>query len=192
MTQQKPNIHTSTYVDESAAIIGNVTIGKNCGIYPQAVIRGDENTITIKDETNIQDCCIIHVDETHPVYIGNKVSLGHGCIVHGATIEDSCIIGMHATVLNGAIVKKGSIIGAHALVTSNMVIPEKSLVLGTPGQVKKQDGTYEIQADKNAEIYVHLSKQYKEKKYPRYTPYSSKDTKPVVHHFSFSLSFSLV
>ena len=169
MTQQKPDIHTSTYVDETAVIIGNVIIGKQCGIYPKAVIRGDENTITIKNETNIQDCCIIHVDENHSVIIGNKVSLGHGCIVHGATIEDSCIIGMHATVLNGATVKKGSIIGAHALVTENMIVPENSLVLGIPGQVKKQDESYREQANKNADIYVHLSKQHKEKKYPRHT-----------------------
>lgn len=169
MKSEKPNIHSSTYIDETAVIIGNVTIGKQCGIYPHAVMRGDENNITIQDGSNIQDCCIIHVNENHPVSIGKQVSLGHGAIVHGATIEDTCIIGMHATVLNGATVKKGSIIGAHALVTSNTIIPENSLVLGTPGKVIKQDESYKKQAIKNAETYMHLTKQYLNKHYPRFT-----------------------
>ena len=94
MQTEKPTIHPSTYIDESAIIIGNVTIGKNCGIFPNAVIRGDENSITIQDGSNIQDCCIIHVDESHSVTIGKQVSIGHGSIIHGATIEDNCIIGM--------------------------------------------------------------------------------------------------
>jgi len=169
MKSKNFDMHSSTYIDETAIILGNVSIGKQCGIYPQAVIRGDENSISIQDGSNIQDCCIIHVDEDHSVTIGKQVSLGHGSIVHGATIEDTCIIGMHATVLNGAIVKKGSIIGAHALVTSNSIIPENSLVLGIPGKVIKQDESHKEQAIKNAETYIHLTKQYLNKQYPRFT-----------------------
>ena len=160
MTQQKPNIHTSTYVDESAAIIGNVTIGKNCGIYPQAVIRGDENTITIKDETNIQDCCIIHVDETHPVSIGNKVSLGHGCIVHGATIQDRVLVGMGAIVMNNAVIGEDSIIAAGSVVTEGKQIPPRSLVMGVPGKVIREASEEQIkQILENARSYVKLGKE---------------------------------
>lgn len=168
MQTKKPTIHSSTYVDDTAVIIGNVTIGKNCGIFPHAVIRGEENTITIKDGSNIQDCCIIHVNESYKVTIGKHVSIGHGAIVHGATIEDTCIIGMNATLLNGAVIKKGSIIGAHTLVTSETIIPEKSLVLGIPGKIIKKDESYPKQAMTNAETYIYLSSQHKAKKYHRY------------------------
>lgn len=166
----KPEVDESSYVDKTAVIIGNVKIGKNCGIFPGAVIRGDENSIIIDDGSNIQDCCVIHVDKDHKTYIGKNVSLGHAAMVHGATIEDNCIIGIHATVLNGARIGKGSIIGANALVTSNMVVPENSLVLGVPGKVVKQDETFQKQAKKNAEVYQRLSQRYRNKEYPYYSP----------------------
>ena len=169
MQKKPPQIEPSTYIDETAVIIGDVQIGKNCGIFPQAVIRGDQNNITIDDESNIQDGCIIHVDSTHNATIGKKVSVGHGAIIHGATIEDACIIGMHATILNGAVVKKGSIIGANALVTQDSVIPENSLVLGIPGKVIKQDEIFYDHAIKNAETYLQLRKEHLENKYPRYS-----------------------
>jgi carbonic anhydrase/acetyltransferase-like protein (isoleucine patch superfamily) len=168
MTQKTPIIHKSTYVDPSAVIIGNTTIHADCSIFPHAVIRGDENSIIINEGSNIQDCCVIHVDENHHATIGKHVSIGHGAIVHGSIIEDNCIIGIHATILNGAVIKKGSIIGANALVTSGTVIPENSLVLGVPGKVVKQDEKFEKQAIKNADIYIHLRKNYLEKQYPRF------------------------
>jgi carbonic anhydrase/acetyltransferase-like protein (isoleucine patch superfamily) len=165
MTDKKPSIHPTTYVDDSAVIIGDVTIGKHCGIYPHAVIRGDQNQIHIEDGSNVQDCCVLHVDADHSLHIGKHVSIGHLAMVHGATIHVNCIIGIHATILNGAIINKGSIIGAHALVTSNAVIPENSLVLGIPGKVVKTDDSIEIQARKNAEVYQHLSEKYLKKTY---------------------------
>ena len=118
----KPEIHKSTFVDETAVIIGNVKIGKNCGVFPSAVIRGDENSIVIGDGSNVQDNCILHVDATHKIIIGKNVSIGHGAMVHGSTIEDDCIIGINATVLDGAKIGRGSIVGANALVTMNMGI----------------------------------------------------------------------
>ena len=168
MQTNKPQINPSTYIDETSVIIGDVYIGKHCGIFPQAVIRGDQNSITINDGSNIQDGCIIHVDSTHKATIGKKVSIGHGAVIHGATIEDNCIIGMHATVLNGAFIKQGSIIGANALVTQDIVIPENSLVLGIPGKVIKQDETFKDHAKKNAETYLKLSKDYLKNIYSRY------------------------
>ena len=165
---QKPTINKDAYVHPSSSIIGNVTIGKNCSVFPQAVIRGDENKIHIGNGSNIQDCCVIHVDEEHSTTIADNVSLGHAAMVHGATIEKDCIIGIHATILSGAVVKKGSIVGANALVTQNSIIPENSLVLGVPGKVIKQDESYPKQGRKNAEIYQHLAKEYSDGKYPEY------------------------
>jgi carbonic anhydrase/acetyltransferase-like protein (isoleucine patch superfamily) len=155
-------------VSDTSTIIGDVTIGKKCGIYPYAVLRGDENSITIEDGSNIQDCCVLHVDNEHSIHIGKNVSIGHLAMIHGATIHDNCIIGIHSTILNGAIIKKGSIIGANALVTSGTIIPENSLVLGIPGKVVKQDESLEKKARENAEVYQHLSEKYIKKEFSFY------------------------
>jgi carbonic anhydrase/acetyltransferase-like protein (isoleucine patch superfamily) len=166
----KPEIHESTFVHKTAVIIGNVKIGKNCGIYPAAVIRGDQNLIKIDDGSNIQDNCVIHCDEYNPVTIGKNVSIGHCAMIHGATIEDECLIGINSTVLNGAKIGRGSIIGANALVTEGMIVPENSLVLGIPGKIIKQDEKFIESTRKNAEIYQKLSKNHKEGKYIEYKP----------------------
>ena len=165
-----PKIHESSFVAESAVVIGEVTIGKNCGIFPNAVIRGDQNYIKIDDGSNVQDCCVIHTDEKHFVEIGKNVSLGHASVIHGAIVEDDCLIGIHATVLNGAHIKSGSIIGANALVTSKMEVPPYSLVLGIPGKVIKNDEKFADDARKNAQTYQRLSKNHLEGKYPHYIP----------------------
>ena len=164
----KPVVDETSYIAPTATIIGNVRIGKNCCIFPGAVIRGDENTITINDGSNVQDCCVIHVDKHHKANIGRNVTLGHGAIIHGATIEDNCIIGMHSTILNGAVIGKGSIIGANALVTTDMVVPPNSLVLGIPGKIVKQDKIYEEQAIENARVYQKLTEEYKKNKFHFY------------------------
>jgi carbonic anhydrase/acetyltransferase-like protein (isoleucine patch superfamily) len=163
----KPEIHTSAYIDKTAVIIGDVKIGKNCGVYPCAVIRGDENKIEIHEGSNIQDNCVLHCDKDHSVKIGKNVTIGHCAMIHGATIDDNCLIGINSTVLNGAKIGKGSVIGANALVTSDMIVPENSMVLGIPGKIIKQDKEFEKNAIKNAEIYMKISKNHKEKKYER-------------------------
>ena len=166
----KPKIHESSYIDETAVIIGNVKIGKNCGVFPYAVIRGDQNYIEIGEGSNVQDCCIIHVNSEHKTILGKNVSLGHASMVHGATIEDNCIIGINSVILNGARIGAGSIVGAGAVVTSEMVVPENSLVVGIPGKVVKQDTKFREQAIKNAETYQRLSKEHKLGKHHRYSP----------------------
>jgi carbonic anhydrase/acetyltransferase-like protein (isoleucine patch superfamily) len=165
-----PSIHKTSFIAESAVIIGNVIIGEKCGVFPNAVIRGDENEIVIGDGSNIQDCCIIHTDANHKVMIGKNVTVGHAAMIHGATIEDECLIGIHATVLNGAKIGTGSIVGACALVTENMVVPDHSLVLGVPGKIIKQDLRYVDQIRKNAEIYQRLSQKHKQESHPIYSP----------------------
>ena len=165
----KPRIHKSSFVAKTAVVIGDVKIGKNCGVFPNAVIRGDENSIEIHEGSNVQDCCIIHCDKEHRVRIGKNVSIGHGAVIHGATIGDDCLIGINATVLNGAKIGKGSIIGANALVTTDMEVPENSLVLGIPGKIIKQDKKFIEVARSNAETYQKLAKEHLEGKYPTYS-----------------------
>jgi len=161
----KPEIHSSTFVSKHAVIIGNVKIGKNCGIYPCAVIRGDENSIIIGDGSNVQDCCVIHTDADHVVRIGKNVSIGHCAMIHGATIEDDCLIGINSTILNGAKIGKGSIIAANALVKEYMVVPENSLVIGIPGKVVKQDEKIREKARLNAAEYRRISKSHIDNKH---------------------------
>jgi carbonic anhydrase/acetyltransferase-like protein (isoleucine patch superfamily) len=167
-----PKIHHSSYIAPSAIIIGDVTIGENCGVYPHAVIRGDEGSIVIGDGSNIQDCCVLHTDADHQVTIGKNVTVGHAAVIHGANIDDDCLIGIHATVLNGARIQAGSIIGACALVTENMVVPEHSLVLGVPGKIIKQDPQYVEVIRNNAEVYQNLSQKHKQ---GLFAVYPSKD-----------------
>jgi carbonic anhydrase/acetyltransferase-like protein (isoleucine patch superfamily) len=166
----KPEIHSSSYIAKSAVIIGRVTIGKHCGVFPCAVIRGDQNHIDIDDGSNVQDCCVIHCDRDHSVTIGKNVSIGHGAIIHGSIIEDNCLIGINATILNGATVGQGSIVGANALVTTDMQIPPHSLVLGVPAKIIKQDPSYEETARRNASTYQELSKRHKEGNFPFFSP----------------------
>lgn len=164
----KPKIHESSFVAKSAVIVGNVVIGKNCGIWPNAVIRGDLQPITIGDGCNVQDCCVVHVGKDYPVKIGNNVSIGHGAVIHGAIIEDDCLIGMNATVLNGAKIRRGSLIGANALVKSGMEIPENSLVMGVPARIVKQDEKLLDMINANGETYRRLAKEHKEGRYEVY------------------------
>ena len=161
-------IDKSSFIASTAILLGDVTIGKDCGIYPHAVIRGDQNSIEIGDGSNVQDCCVIHVNNEHPVKIGKNVSIGHLAMIHGATIEDECLIGINATVLNGAKIGSGSVIGANALVTTGTEIPKNSLVLGVPGKVIKQDEGLLEMIRSNAETYKKLSQSHLQGKYPAY------------------------
>lgn len=155
-----PKIHDTTYIAESAVLIGDVKIGKYCGVFPNAVIRGDQNSIEIGNGSNIQDCCVIHTDKEHSVSIGRNVSIGHGAIVHGAKISNDCLIGMNVTILNGAVINEGTIIGANALIKMDVTIPENSLVVGIPGKVVKQDNNFRKIILKNADTYKELSRNY--------------------------------
>ncbi len=163
-----PKIDKSSFIAPTAVLIGDVTIGKHCGVYPHAAIRGDENSIEIGDGSNVQDCCVIHVNNEYPVKIGKNVSIGHLAMIHGATIEDECLIGINATVLNGARIASGSVIGANALVTAGTEIPKNSLVIGVPGKIIKQDEGLLEMIRSNAETYKKLSQNHLQGKYPAY------------------------
>lgn len=165
----EPRVHDSCFVHRTAVIIGDVAIGENCGIWPNAVIRGDQNSIFIGNNSNVQDCCVIHVNDAHQARIGNNVSLGHGAIVHGATIEDNVIIGMNATVLNGSVIGRGSVIAAGALVKEGASIPPQSLVVGVPGRIVREgDKSLEEYGMKNARTYVELARRHKNGEFPEF------------------------
>ncbi len=153
-------IGKDTYVAKTAVIIGDVFIGQKCSIWHNAVIRGDLNKIEIGDESNVQDCCVIHASPEYAVKIGKGVSVGHGAIVHGAIVEDDCIIGINATVLDGAHIGRGSIIAANAVILPEQKIPANSLVAGVPAKVIRQDEKLVEEIRKNAKIYMELAEKY--------------------------------
>jgi carbonic anhydrase/acetyltransferase-like protein (isoleucine patch superfamily) len=135
---QLPRVDDSAYVDESAQVIGDVEIGAESSIWMNVVIRGDVNHIRIGARTNVQDLTMVHVmKDTHPTVIGNEVTIGHGAMIHGCTIEDRVLIGMQAMLLNGVHVERDCIIAAGTLLTEGTRIPSGSLVMGRPGKVKR-------------------------------------------------------
>nr|WP_319494430.1 gamma carbonic anhydrase family protein [uncultured Desulfobacter sp.] len=136
----RPEIHDSVFVAPTAQIMGDVHIARDASVWFQTVIRGDTATITIGERTNIQDLSMCHADEGVPLTVGNGVTVGHQCCLHGCTIEDDCLIGMGATVMNHSVIGKGSVVAAGAVVLENTIVPPYSLVVGSPGKVKK---TYE-------------------------------------------------
>jgi carbonic anhydrase/acetyltransferase-like protein (isoleucine patch superfamily) len=133
---RRPILAPSAYVDPSAQVLGDVTLGENSSIWMNAVVRGDVNTITIGAGSNVQDCAVIHGQRNlYPVMIGNGVTIGHNATVHGCTLEDDVLIGIGAIVLNGAVIGAGSIIAAGALVPERTSVPPRSLVTGVPGKI---------------------------------------------------------
>lgn len=132
-----PKIHPTAWVAPGAFLRGDVIVEEQANIWYNAVLRADQETITIGKGTNVQDNCVLHGDAGCDVTVGEFVTVGHGAILHGCTVEDKCLIGMNAVVLDHAVVGAGSIVGAGAVVAAGTVIPPKSLVVGIPAKVKK-------------------------------------------------------
>ena len=123
-----PTIGGQTFIDDSAIVIGDVTIGSASSVWFHSVVRGDVHFIKIGDHTNVQDLCLLHVThDTHPLIIGDQVTVGHHVVLHGCTIHDRVLVGMGAIVMDGAIIGEDCVIGAGALVTEGVTIPPKSL-----------------------------------------------------------------
>ena len=133
-----PRIHPTAFIDASAQVIGDVEIGEETSVWMNTVLRGDVHWIRIGRRSNVQDGTIVHVmSDTHPTSIGDDVTIGHGAIVHGCTIENQCLIGMGAILLNGSHVGTGSIVAAGSLVVEEMKIPPRSMVMGSPARVRR-------------------------------------------------------
>lgn len=138
-----PKVGEGTFLAETAVLLGDVTIGRDCSIWYGAVLRGDVNSITIGDRTNIQDGVVLHTiydGAKHPsqVKIGNDVSVGHNAIIHGGVIEDGCLIGMGATILDNAVVESGCIVAANALVLSGSRLEAGGVYAGVPAKRVKE------------------------------------------------------
>jgi carbonic anhydrase/acetyltransferase-like protein (isoleucine patch superfamily) len=133
-----PRVHDTAYVDPSAQVIGDVEIGEASSIWMNAVIRGDVHWIRIGARSNVQDGSVVHVmNGTHPTTIGDDVTIGHGAVVHGCTLRGRILVGMGAILLNGADVEEDSIVAAGSLLPEGMRVPARSLVMGTPGKVRR-------------------------------------------------------
>jgi carbonic anhydrase/acetyltransferase-like protein (isoleucine patch superfamily) len=156
------------YLDPAATVIGDVELGDDVSVWPGAVLRGDVERIRVGARTNVQDGAVLHV--THdgpytpggqPCVVGSDVTIGHGAVIHACTIEDCCLIGMHATVLDGAVVKRHALVGAGALVAPGKLVGERELWIGNPARCVRRLGDAEIEALRySARHYVELKNGY--------------------------------
>ena len=146
MTYQLRTSDESVLICPGAAVTGDVVLGKGVSVWYNAVIRGDDGTITVGEDTNIQDCAVLHEETT----VGRGCTIGHGAIVHGCTVGDNTLIGMGATVLNGARIGSNCIVGAGALVTGKMDAPDGSMILGSPAKVVRPLTEAEIESNREA------------------------------------------
>lgn len=156
-----PKLPKTAFVAPNATVIGEIVAGTDVGIWYGAVIRADKDQISLGARTNIQDNCVLHTSAGHPVIIGDDVSVGHGAILHGCSVQDRVLVGMGAIILNGAVIGRESIIGAGALVSEGKNIPPRSLVIGVPGKIVRQVTDEEAEGIlKNAGSYVHLAREH--------------------------------
>jgi len=157
-----PEISPEAFIAHSADIIGDVKIAADASVWFGAVVRGDEAPIVIGEGTNVQDNCVLHCDHGSDMIIGKNVTIGHGSIVHGATIGDNVLIGMGAIVLDKAVIGDNCIIGAGAVVKERAEIPANSMVVGVPGKIIRTLDEKAIEERMKQSYYVPLSKNYLE------------------------------
>lgn len=163
-----PAIHQTSFIAETAVIIGDVVIGEQSSVWYNCVVRGDVNSIRIGARSNVQDLSMLHVthkkhadDPGAPLIIGDDVTIGHSVTLHGCTLKDGCFIGMQAMVMDHAVVGEGALIGARALVTEGTVIPPHTLWVGSPARYKRDLTPEEIAwLPKSADNYVKYSLQF--------------------------------
>lgn len=156
-----PGLAEDAWVAPTATVVGDVTIGPQSGVFYGAVLRADMETITVGRGSNVQDAAVLHADPGYPARIGDHVSIGHGAVLHGCTVEDGSLIGMNATVLNGAVIGAGSLVAANALVLEGTVVPPRSLVAGIPAKVRRELTEHEVEHCRtNATTYEGLIQQH--------------------------------
>ena len=163
-------INKTAFIHPEAVVVGNVTLGQRSSVWPTAVLRGDSDRIEVGDESNVQDGAVLHADEGVPCIVGKRVTIGHRAIVHGATVEDDCLIGMGSIVLNHAVIGAGSLVAAGALVTEGMKVPPGSLVVGVPAKVLREVGEQmreRIQHGTTA--YVEMAERHRKGEFGRST-----------------------
>ena len=174
---QAPQHDASTYIADTAVVIGDVTLGANASIWHHCTVRGDVNSIRIGAASNIQDNSVVHVTHgTAPTVIGDYVTVGHGAIIHGCTIYDTVLVGMGATVMDHAEIGTHSIVGAGTLVTKNTQVPPRSLVLGQPATVVRELTDEEVATIRPyADNYVRYSAIHAGREVPDTNPFYDAD-----------------
>ena len=151
------------FVADSASVIGNVHLKANASVWFGAVIRGDNELITIGEGSNIQECSVLHTDPGYPLTIGRDCTIGHKVMLHGCTIGDNSLIGINAVILNGAVIGRNCLVGAGALITEGKEIPDNSLVVGAPGKVIRTLGEEQVRGlTQSAHHYVENFKRFKQ------------------------------
>lgn len=157
----EPEVAPDAFVAASATLIGRVRLAATSSVFFGAVLRADRDVIAVGERSNVQDNVTVHGDPGAPALIGSGVSIGHGAVVHGCTIEDDCLIGMNSTVLSRAVIGAGSLVAAGAVVLEDTVVPPGSLVAGVPAKVRRELTDDERAAlRRNAETYVGISRAY--------------------------------
>ena len=160
--ERQPSLGRDAWVAPNATVIGDVRLGDNASIWWNAVLRGDNDTITIGAESNIQDGSVLHADEGVPLTLGARVTVGHMVMLHGCSIDDETLIGIKSVILNKAVIGRHCIIGANSLIPEGKVIPERSLVMGSPGKVVRQLTDDEVARLKlAAQGYVDNAQRYR-------------------------------
>jgi len=160
-------IHPDAFIHPEAFVCGDVTLGAGASVWPKAVLRADSAPIVVGESSNVQDGVVIHVDPGLACTIGARVAIGHRAIVHGATVEDDCLIAMGAIVLNHVVVGRGSLVGAGAVCREGMVIPPNSLVLGVPGRVvRATDETLRERTAHAVAAYLELAARHRRGEFP--------------------------
>lgn len=168
MTEYKQAISPKAHIAKECVLAGNVTIGDDSSVFYYSALRGDMAPVIIKRATNIQENCVFHVDTDRPVIVGNGVTVGHGCIIHGCEIGDHSLIGMGSIVMTGVKIGKNCLIGAGSLVTQNTVIPDGMMAFGRPAKVirplkEKELASIYKSRDKYIEMAKNLFGDYGEK-----------------------------
>lgn len=151
----KPEIHSTCYVDVSAQLIGDVTLGQRSSVWMNAVLRGDVNSIRVGANSNVQDCAVLHGQRNlYPVIVGDWVTIGHNATVHGCVVEDECLIGIGARVLNNSRIGIGSIIASGAVVPEHTVVPPRTLWAGVPAKLRRE------LSDKDRALILEYARNY--------------------------------
>lgn len=159
----QPSIDASSFVAPEATVIGQAKIGARVSVWPGAVIRADNEPITIGNESNVQEGAILHVDAGKPMTIGQGVTIGHQAMLHGCTVGDGSLIGIQAVILNGAVIGKNCLVAAGALITENKIFPDGSLIMGSPAKAVKELTPEAIAGmAANTATYVQHTSNYRE------------------------------
>lgn len=161
---KRPETEKVSFIAENATIIGDVKLEEGTTVWYGAVIRGDGDSIRIGKNTNIQDNTVVHVDPDNPVVIGENVTIGHSCIIHGCTIGDNCLIGMGSIIMNGAKIGDNCLVGAGALITENKEFPSGSKIIGSPAKMKSEVTEKDLELIKySADYYMKDAEMYSTK-----------------------------